>query len=260
MSQAQESLHDQANRKPSPTPAAAKLFFPLAAIVIMIIGFIGFSRFYLHGTAYPDREIPPPIKGLVIAHGVVMSAWLMLLLIQPSLILARRRKLHMKLGRVGAGLAALVVIFGLLTAVRSAQVTPPDLVLWGMSPKQFMAVSTTSIVVFAAFVTLGVVFRRTAHVHRSMMILGTLFLLPAAFDRIDPLKNLYLGTFWADIFGPYFMTLILGILLVAVRSVLARKFDAVFAVGTLILIVLAAITMKIGPTSAWDTFASIFVK
>ncbi len=55
------------------------------------------------------------------------------------------------------------------------------------------------------------------------------------------------------------MTLILGILLVAVRSVLARKFDAVFAVGTLILIVLAAITMKIGPTSAWDTFASIFV-
>lgn len=251
--------HEPTTRKRAPTPAA-KLFFPIAAIVIAIVSVIGFSRFYMHGMAYPGREIAPPIKSLVVAHAVAMSAWLVLLIVQPWLILLRRHKLHMKLGRAGAGIAALVVLLGLWLSVRSAQVTPPEVVLWGMSPKQFMALSSTTMVVFAAFVTLGVVYRRKPHIHRAMMILGTVFMLAAAFDRIDPLKNLYMGTIWADIFGPFFLALVLGVLMAAVRSVLARRLDKVFAGGMLVLIVLAAIAMKIGPTSAWDSFASIVVK
>lgn len=260
MAQPQASVHGGAARSPRRPPTAARLFFSLAAIVILVIGFIGFSRFYLHGGAYPDRELTPPIKWLVIVHGVTMSAWLLLLVLQPMLVAARNYKLHMRLGKVGAVLAVSIVIFGFWLAIRSAQVTPANVQLWGLSPKHFMAVSCLTLVVFGAFVALGVVYRRVPHLHRSMMLQGTLFALGAAFDRIDPLKDLYVGTIWGDCFGPYFWSLVLGVLMLGVRSTLARKLDVFFAVGLAVIIAAAAFTMRFAQSSAWDSLASILVK
>jgi hypothetical protein len=42
----------------------------------------------LHGKAYPGRELAPEIRTLLIPHGIGMSAWFLLFLVQPLLIVA----------------------------------------------------------------------------------------------------------------------------------------------------------------------------
>ena len=82
----------------------ARLFYSGAALLLLVLMFLGFQQFYLHGKAYPDRELAPPIRTLIILHGLGMSAWVLLFLVQPLLVASGNRRVHMMLGRVGAGL------------------------------------------------------------------------------------------------------------------------------------------------------------
>lgn len=236
-----------------------RLFYTVAAALMLALAFIGFSRFYLHGRAYPNREIAAPIRALVIAHGVAMTGWLLLLLAQPLLILRRSHRVHMTLGRAGAVLAALILVLGLWLAIRSAAVTPPEARIWGLPPRQFMAVPFISALIFAAFVALGVIYRRKPRIHRPMMLLATLSAMSAAVSRIDPLNDLYLGTAWERHFGPFFLTLVIGVLLLAVRCALTRSFDRWFAMGLAALIVASAGIMHLATTDAWASFTSMLL-
>ena len=258
MSQTSAVSQNPSRLTPSPfTPT--RLFYTFAAALMLVLTFIGFSKFFLNGQAYPGRPIAPPIKTLVIAHGSAMTAWLLLLLVQPLLILRNQRRLHMTLGTLGAALATLILILGTWLAIQSATVTPPEARIWGLPPKQFMAVPFISVWIFAAFVALGIAFRRKPAVHRPMMLLATLSAMSAAISRIDPLNNLYLGTVWERLFGPFALTLALGVLLLIIRMIITRAFDRWFTLGMTALIALDLFIWQIAPTPAWQGFATIFV-
>lgn len=238
---------------------AAKWFYPATAVLLLVITFIGFGRFFLHGKAYPDRPIHPDIKLVVIAHAVSMTVWLVLLVVQPVLIAMRKHKLHMTLGKVGAVLALAVLVLGIMTAIGSAKTTPAEALIWGLPPKQFMAVPFISVWAFAGFVALGVIYRKKPDIHRAMMLFATMTAMSAAVSRIDPLNNLYLGTVWERWFGPFFLTFVLGIVLLAVRCALIRRFDRYFAYGLAGIIAIGVFIMNIAPTRAWEAFATMLV-
>lgn len=235
---------------------AARYFSVAAALLIAVLTFIGFSHFYLRGMAYPNRPIAPSIKWLVIAHGISMTAWIVLLLVQPVLILRASRKLHMAVGKFGAALAAVILALGLMIGVRSAAVAPPGTKIWGLDPAPFMAVPFISALIFAGYVALGISWRRKPTAHRAMMFLATLAALSAAISRIDPLSNLYLGTVWERLFGPFFFTLVLGVILLAARCALTRSLDRWFAAGLAALIALDGAIMWIARTEMWNSFAT----
>lgn len=259
MSQIQEVPLPNARVTRRPARKPAHVFYIGATLVMTALAFIGFNKFYLHGQAFPGREIPPPIRTLVITHGVAMSLWMLLLTAQPVLIAFRKHRWHMQLGKLGAALAAMILVSGIWLAIRSATVTPPEVVLFGLPPKPFMAVPFISVVIFAIFVALGVMYRRTPHVHRSMMLLATLSALSAAVARIQPLNNLYAGTEWERLFGPFLFTLTLGVVLVGIRSAMMRSLDRPFAIGLMALIAASVGIMLIAPTAAWAAFAGLFV-
>jgi hypothetical protein len=123
-----------------------------------------------------------------------------------------------------------------------------------------MAIPFFTVLIFAAFVSLGVLYRRKPRIHRSMMLLATLSVLSAAVSRIDPLNNLYIGTVWERLFGPFFLTLVIGVLLLITRCVLTRSLDRWFAIGLGALIVANALVMQIAPTAAWARFTSMLVR
>ena len=241
------------------TALAAKWFYPATAVLLLAFALVGFGRFFLHGKAYPDRPIHPDIKLVVIAHGVSMTAWLVLLIVQPVLIALRKHKLHMAMGKAGAVLALAILVLGIMTAIGSAKTTPAEALIWGMPPKQFMAVPFISVLAFAGFVALGVVYRKKPDIHRSMMFFATMTAMSAAVSRIDPLNNLYLGTVWERWFGPFFFTFMLGIVLLAIRCALIRRFDRYFAYGLAGMIAVGVFIMNIAPTRAWQAFATMLV-
>jgi hypothetical protein len=92
-----------------------------------------------------------------------------------------------------------------------------------------------------------------------MMMLATLSVLSAAVSRTDPLNSLYLGTVWERLFGPFFLTLVIGVLLLIIRCALTRSLDRWFAIGLGALIAASALIMQVAPTAAWARFTSMVV-
>ena len=236
--------------------AAAHFYYTAAAALMIAFAFAGFGPYYLHGTAFPGREVAPPMKTVVAVHAAAMTAWLVLSLVQPWLIAKGGKRAHMKVGKVGAALAALVFAFGLRVAVQSVRNTPPEALIWGLSPRQFMAVPFLSTVLFAAFVAAGIRFRFRPDLHRPMMLLASLSAISAAVSRIDPLNALYHGTVAERWFGPFFLTLVVAVLLFAVRCALTRTFERPFAVGLGVLVAANAAVLRLAPTAAWADFAA----
>ncbi len=236
-----------------------RLLYAGTAALLLILMFLGFQQFYLHGRAFPGRQLTPPIRTLLILHGVAMTVWMLLFLTQALSIAAGHRQLHVRLGGIGALLACAIVLLGLRVGIESARVNPPDLRLWGLTPKQFLVVPLSSILLFAAFVGAGVWHRRRPVVHRPMMLLAVLAVMPAATDRIEALTGLYRDTMWGMLFGPFFTMLALGAAFLAAGRLLTGMWDRWFTLGYAGLLVASAVTMQVAPTPAWERIASVLL-
>jgi len=249
-------------QKPSPAVPKdrARFFYTGAAALLLLVMFLGFQQFYLHGRAYPNRPLTPPIRNLLIAHGLVMSSWLVLLLIQPLLIVNNKYRTHMLLGRVGAVLAACIFVLGVRIGISAARISPPELRLWNMPYKQFLAIPIIGITVFAVFVAIGVWYRRRPEIHRPMMLLATLAAIVAALDRIDWMTSLYRQTIWGTIFGPFFAALVIGAVLFGVKWALTRSFDRYFALGWAGLVLASAGIMALATSDLWDSISSFLLQ
>ncbi len=243
------------------TPArtsSTHLLYAGAAFLLLVATFLGFQQFYLHGRAFPGRELLPQARLLLIAHGVAMSGWIILFLVQTLLIVGANRRLHMTLGRIGAGLAVAMVALGWLVPVAVTR-HGPEFPLWGLTRRQFMAIPLISITLFGAFVAIGVWNRRRPEIHRPMMLLATLAIVGAATDRIVAVHSLYAGTLWGRIFGPFFPALAFGAAFLVLKGLLTRSFDRTYAAGYAALAAACAMVMWVAPTEAWVRFASFLV-
>jgi hypothetical protein len=186
------------------------LFYTGAACVMLIAVLIGFRHFFLQGMAHPGREITPQIRTLIVVHGISMAGWVLVFLVQSLLIATRRYRRHMMLGRIAAVLASFILVSGLWFNLASFRLAPPEFILWALTMKQFMVLGFYTLLIFAAFVGVGVLYRRRPEIHRPMMLLATLSTMTPAIARIDALNALYQGTVLERIFGPSLGMLILG--------------------------------------------------
>jgi hypothetical protein len=220
---------------------------------------LGFQQFYLHGRAYPAYPLAPPIRMLLIAHGAAMTLWVVTFVVQSLLIVGRNSRLHMAVGPFAVALAVAMVLLGLWLPTQATRFEP-DFTLWGLNRVHFMAIPMIAILTFGAFVAAGIWQRRRAEIHRPMMLLATLSIIPAATDRITGLPNLYAATTWGALFGPFFTALIVGTLFLVAKSLLTRSFDRWFATGFAMLIVVDVSIMRLAPTDAWGQLAAFLVR
>src|SRR6478672_3339813 len=200
-------MNTSTSRLPT-TPSHNRWFYSVASLGLLVLMFIGFQLFYLQGKAFPGRPLTPPIRTLIIIHGCLMTAWMLLAVGQPLLVGARRKQMHMKLGVLGVVLAAFIVVAGVRIGIEAARVTPPELRLFGLNSKEFMAIPLLSILVFGLLILIGVVNRRRPGVHRPMMLMASVSLIGAALGRMAPLNALYAGTWWEVVFTAFFMQVI----------------------------------------------------
>jgi hypothetical protein len=80
----------------------------LAALAAVIIVFAGFARTYYLKGAYGG----PALSGLVHLHGLVMTLWISIFVLQTTLVATGNTAVHQRVGVFGAVVAALVVIVG----------------------------------------------------------------------------------------------------------------------------------------------------
>jgi len=163
-----------------PRTLTERRFFGGMAIALLACVFLGFARSFYLKPLFPDQPAPP--EPFFIFHGLAFTAWVLLLLIQTTLIARKRVDLHRTMGAFGIGLAIAMVILGVWGALIAAS-RPAGFVGIPVPPLQFLAVPLFSMALFALFITLAVVFRRNAQSHKRLMMLASIQLVTAAIAR-----------------------------------------------------------------------------
>ena len=222
-----------------------RLFYVGMSVVVVLTVFAGFARTYYLRPYFSSPSLTP----LLHLHGIVFTSWLVLLLAQTALVAARRTDIHRRLGIAGAVIAALVVCIGTATAIIRAKIVdvPPG----APSPLVFLTIPLGDMLVFAILVGAGFYFRRRADVHKRLMLLATIAILPAATARlpfafiqqVGPLA--FFGL--ADLF---IVPCLLYDLVTRGRPHRATVW------GGLLIIISHPLRLLIGNTQAWLTFAS----
>lgn len=241
-------------------PVVERYFYFIATLVLLGLTVVGFQLFYFHGQAYPGRPLTPPIKTLIITHGVAMLLWMLLAIIQPFLVASGNRRVHMALGKAAAVIAVCLVVLGIKLGIAAERVAPPDMMHGPLTPKQFLAVPVLNIALFALFVAAGIGWRKRADLHKPMMFLASLTAVTAAIARIDFLNHLYAGTIWQKIFGNLFFTLVIGAVFVITKCAVFRKFDRWLVAGYGVMVVWFLMIAQCARTPAWDAIASFLLR
>lgn len=235
---------------PRSTTVSEHTYFVSAAVAIAAIIFAGFARSYFLGAWFEARALPP----LVHVHGLVMTSWIVLFLVQTLLIARHRTALHRGLGALGVLLALLIVVIGMMTllaaATREVHASPQS------PPATFflmlLCFDTVNLLVFAAFVTAAIVLRRQAGWHKRLMLLATASLLGPAIARL-PL------TFFHDNVHAL-LTLDACILLCAiVDTARHRRLHPVFAWGVPSVLVIIHAAYAVAVTPAWIRLARLLI-
>jgi hypothetical protein len=231
-------------------------FYPVATLALLVLTIIGFQLFYFEGKAYPGRPLPPPIRTLLIVHGVAMSAWMLVAVLQPLLVAAGNRALHRRIGTGAAVLAVALVVVGIQVSIESIRITPPDLARFGLLPKPFMMVPLWSIAAFGLFLFLGVAMRRRPEAHRAMMFLASLAAVAAATGRFGIINGLLAGTWLEHVLSAFVIIVAFGVVVLAVRWAVTRRFDRWLGFGLAGFAAGSVLATSFARTPAWDRIAT----
>ena len=221
-------------------------FFALTAIAFTLVVLAGFARTYY---LKPYFGGPPLPSLLVHLHGLLMTGWVALFATQVWLISSRQVRIHQRLGYAGVGLAALIVITGLVTAMRAGKYgspsMPPDI------PSQaFMAIPLFDLLLFSMLFGGAVYYRKRPAAHKSLMLLTAINFLPPAIARIPIAALQHLGPLW---FFGFPTVLVLVCLVIDWRR--RGQINPVFLTGSLLLIASYPIRMVLMGSAAWMQFA-----
>jgi hypothetical protein len=163
------------------------IFFPAFAALMAIVVFVGFAQtYYLPGYLSGVLTLPawkqglaPPHPWIVHIHGALFSSWIGILLVQTSLVSARRADLHRKLGVGTMALAGLMLPVGFTVSCESLarNFAPGDPRLG------FAATNVLAVTIFSALVYFAYRERFNPAAHKRLMVVATIQLLPAAIVR-----------------------------------------------------------------------------
>jgi hypothetical protein len=161
-------------------------FFVGISAILFVTVLVGFApTFYLRGYVGTTRLAlaPPTLPGYLQVHGVLLTSWFLLFLIQTAFIAA---DLHRRVGIASAILAAILVIVTLLVLIRAVPRFLSNGVPEALMPRfaLFIIGDMGSLVVFSALVATAVYFRRQPEVHKRLMLLGSISIVGPAVARL----------------------------------------------------------------------------
>lgn len=164
--------------RPVRTRTADDIFFTTMSFLMLVVVVVGFSQsYFLRGAVF--AKLP---SLLVHLHGAVFSSWIILFAVQSSLVAANNVRLHRRLGVLGAVIAGLMVVLGVLApfgTLRRGAVLPSF-----FTPVSFLFDNVIGILVFGAFVAVAIWKRNDRKVHKRIMLIANCMLLPPAISRM----------------------------------------------------------------------------
>lgn len=156
--------------------------FYLGMSVVMAAVFIGgFGK-----TVPGDFTDTPALPLLLHVHGAVFTLWVLLFVAQPAFIARGSVALHRKIGWLGAGLAAMMLVMGVAATLFTVHY---DYIPSFFPPAIFLVMNLIGIGVFAAFVFAGIALRKRSEWHKRLMLGATVSILGPGLGRLLPMPE-----------------------------------------------------------------------
>ena len=252
-----ERPHPEALR----TPRRGGWFFVGMAVAAAVTVFLGFARTYYLKSIFPTPAFPL----LFHVHGALFTAWMLLLVLQVSLAASRRIALHRRVGMIGGLLVAPMLVTGSMAAIAAARGQGPISAAMargeltrvgpGFPPLEGMVVPLTTMLLFGVFAGAGLFYRKRPDVHKRLMLLATIAMLPAAIGRA--MARLFGVAHPALFFGA------VGFFVLAIVVYDRRRLGRVHPVtlwGGLALLLSFPGRLALGKTDVWLTFAAWLIR
>ena len=220
-------------------------FYTGMAITILLVVFVGFSRSFFLSPLFPEH--PSPSEPIFYIHGVLFTLWILLFVLQVTLISRGSVQMHRNVGLLGMLLATAMVILGTTGALYAAA-RPTGFVGIPVPGLSFLAIPFFDMILFSAFVIMAYLQRHNTQSHKRWMLLATLNLITAAFARWPIINSL----------GPlaYFgMTDLFVVALALWDFKFRKKLHRVTLWGGLLLIISHPVRLVLSGTAAWLSFA-----
>jgi hypothetical protein len=152
-------------------------FYIVVALVVLSAAVVGFAKTFFWPLSQGRFHAPP----VIFVHGALAFSWVLLFLVQPSLIRRGDYGLHTRLGGVGAVIAVALAVTGVAVGVYATQ---RDLAAGLGEPAVSNLVGVcTSLAMFLALVTAGVALRARPETHKRLMLLASVLVVWPAWFR-----------------------------------------------------------------------------
>ena len=222
-----------------------RIFFPSMCLLILITVWLGFSKTY-YAVGMVHAQLPSPI---IHVHAVIFTLWLLTLVIQTGLVSAKKVQLHRKLGLWGFGLAASMIVVGLMAGTNALRrgMSPPGS---GLDPRVFYIVPVSGILLFGVLVGWAYLVRRRPMEHKRLIIFASLLILDAAIGRFP---------YTITPMGPLAQSFILIGLMVPMLVydfATLKKINRVTIASSLLIVLVLFTRIPLAMTSPWLKFAT----
>lgn len=228
------------------TPGADRRFFSAMAFVAALVVFAGFAPTYFLKQVFGT----PPLSPMFHLHGALFTSWIVLFIVQTSLIATKRVRIHQRLGILGGFLAGAMLIVGYLAAITA---TRRAVNAGAAEALGFLVIPIGDLLQFGILIALGLYFRRRPQIHKRLFLLATIALLTPAIARLPHVLT----------YGPLLFfgltDLFIAICFVYDRVVRGRIHPAFFW-GGISMVAFQILRILIGGTSAWLAFAGWLIK
>lgn len=154
-------------------------FYLAMILVSSALIFAGFApSFYLKSVI----NAPPPLTALTMTHGVVFTAWMLVVIAQATFIAMKKPAPHRQLGILGVLLFGAMISLGLSTAITAARLgnAPPG------APEQpyFFALPAIGLLALLIVVAAALWLRRRSDWHKRLMIAAFIMMTQPGVGRL----------------------------------------------------------------------------
>ena len=234
---------------PTTRARAERPLYTAAALGAALVVLGGFAPSYYLSSIFGA----PDLTTLKHVHGVVMTSWFALFLVQARLAATGRIATHRQLGWVGVFVAILVLAVGTALGIASAKAgfTPVP----SISPLVFLVMPIGQMVMFALLFAAAVALRKRSDHHKRLMLLASVSMLTPALARL-PTAAIGLGG------GPlvfFALTDLLVLACIAYDTVKNRRLHPAFAAGFVFIVVMQFGRLAFSQTAAWTRIATWLV-
>ena len=153
-------------------------FYVAMALACVLVAFGGFAPTYWLQLV-PGTFVGPSLLHI---HGLLFSAWPVLLLTQVLFVANGRPDLHRAFGLVGISLATAMVVVGMAAAIHTLNVGLAA--GYGDRSRAFLILPVSAIGLFTCFFVAAIANIRRPEAHKRLMLLATISLLQAAMGRV----------------------------------------------------------------------------